>query len=73
MFTYKNQQVHPSYSSKEKFEKHMNLLLIRNESNSEGNKSQGDKSHYVQIKDLNRFMCNKTKHKEKKYFRMSCL
>ena len=51
----------------------MNLLLIRNESNSEGNKSQGDKSHYVQIKDLNRFMCNKTKHKEKKYFRMSCL
>lgn len=65
--------MHPSYSSKEKFEKHMNLLLIRNESNSLGNKSQGDKSHYVQIKDLNRFMCNKIKHKEKKDFRMRCL
>lgn len=65
--------MHPSYSSKEKFEKHMNLLLIRNESNSPGNKSQGDQSHYVQIKDLNRFMCNKIKHKEKKDFRMRCL
>ena len=27
-----------------------------------------NKSHYVYIKDFNRFMCNKTKHKNKKYF-----
>ena len=36
----------------------MNLLLISNE----------NKFHYVHIKDFNRFMCNKTKNKNKKYF-----
>ena len=36
----------------------MDLLLISNE----------NKSHYVYIKDFNRFMCNKTKNKNKKYF-----
>ena len=46
----------------------MNLLLVANGSNSQGNKSQVDKSHYVYIKDLNRFMNNKTKHKERKSF-----
>ena len=30
-------------------------------------------SHYVYIKDFNRFMFNKTKHKGKKYFCKSCL
>ena len=32
-----------------------------------------DKSHYVYIKDLNRFMFNKTKNKNKKWFCKSCL
>ena len=27
-----------------------------------------NKSHYVYIKDFNRFMCNKTKNKNKKHF-----
>ena len=33
----------------------------------------GDKLHYVYIKDFNRFMFNKTKNKNKKYFCKSCL
>ena len=33
----------------------------------------GDKSHYVYIKDFNRFMFHKTKNKNKKYFYKSCL
>ena len=36
----------------------MDLLLISNE----------NKSHYVYVKDFNRFMCNKTKSKNKKDF-----
>ena len=32
-----------------------------------------DKSHYVYIKDFNRFMFHKTKNKNKKYFCKSCL
>ena len=41
----------------------MDLLLV----------TDGDKSHYVQIKDFDRFMFHKTKNKNKKYFCMSCL
>ena len=33
----------------------------------------GDKSHYVYIKDFNRFMFHKTKNENKKYFCKSCL
>ena len=40
----------------------MDLLLINE-----------NKSHYVYIKDFNRFMCNKTKSKNKKYFCKCCL
>ena len=36
----------------------MDLFLISNE----------NRSHYVYIKDFNRFICNKTKNKNKKYF-----
>ena len=32
-----------------------------------------DKSHYVYIKDFDRFMFHKTKNKNKKYFCKSCL
>ena len=41
----------------------MNLLLVMNES----------KSHYVYIKDFDRFMFHKTKNKNEKYFCKSCL
>ena len=41
----------------------MDLLLV----------TDGDKSHYVYIKDFDRFMFHKTKNKNKKYFCKSCL
>ena len=41
----------------------MNLLLITEET----------KTHYVLIKDFNKFMYNQTKHKERKHFCMYCL
>ena len=41
----------------------MDLLLITRE----------NKSPYVYIKDCNRFICNKTKNKNKKYFCKCCL
>ena len=41
----------------------MGLLLI----------TDANKSHYVYTKDFNRFMCNKTKNKGKKYFCKCCL
>ena len=40
----------------------MDLLLISNE----------NKSHYLYIKDFNRFVCNKMKNKNKKYFYKCC-
>ena len=45
-----------------KFEECMGLLLI----------IDGNKSHYVYIKGFNRFMCNNTKHKNKKHFFRYC-
>ena len=41
----------------------MDLLLLTDE----------NKSHYVYIKDFDRFMLHKTKNKNKKYFCKSCL
>ena len=63
VFGYENKQPYPIYVSKEKYENHMELLLIIEDENK----------HYVLIEDLNRFMYNKTKHKERKYFCMNCL
>ena len=45
------------------FSDSIDLLLISNEFIS----------HYVHIKDFDRFMFNETKHKGKKYFRRNCL
>ena len=53
----------PIHLSKEKFEDEMNLLLIEKDENK----------HYVLIKDFNKFMYNKTKHKERKHFCMHCM
>ena len=36
-------------------------------------KTESNKSHYVFIKDFNRFMCNKTKNRNKKDFCKYCL
>ena len=63
VFGYEDRQPYPIYVSKEKYEDHMNLLLITEDKNK----------HYVLIKDFNKFMYNQTKHKERKHFCMHCL
>ena len=63
VFCYESGLTYPVYLSNQKFQDCMDLVLISN----------GNKFHYVYIKDCNRFMCNKTKHKNKKYFCICCL
>jgi len=60
---YENEQNFPIYISKEKFDDHLNLLLITNE----------EIQHYVLIKDFNQFMYNQTKHEYRKYFCVFCI
>ena len=55
--------VFPIYILDQKFENSTNLLLLIDD----------DKSHYVYIKDFDRFMLHKTKNKNKKWFCKSCL
>ena len=63
VFGYENKNPYPIHVSKEKYENHMELLLITEDKNK----------HYVLIEDFNRFMYNQTKHKESKHFCMHCL
>ena len=63
MFCYENKLVFPIYVSNQKFENSMDLLFT----------IDGDQSHYVYIKDFDRFIFHKTKNKNKKYFCKSCL
>ena len=63
VFGYEDKQPYPIYVSKEKYEDHMELLLITKDENK----------HYVLIKDFNKFMFNQTKHKNKRHFCMYCL
>ena len=63
VFCYENRLVFPIYISDQKFENSIDLLLVIDE----------NKSHYVYIKDFDRFMFHKTKNKNKKYFCKSCL
>ena len=63
VFSYEEKQPYPIYVSKEKYEDHMELLLITKDENQ----------HYVLIKDFNKFMYKQTKHKERKHFCMHCL
>ena len=58
VFGYENGLVFPIYISDQKFEDSIDLLLLIDD----------DKSHYVYIKDFNRFMFHKTKSKNKKGF-----
>ena len=53
-----NNLTYPVYLSDQKFHNSMGFLLISDET----------KSQYVYIKDFNRFVCNKIKNKNKKYF-----
>ena len=63
VFCYEENQIFPLYISKEKFEDHMELLLI----------TDGKNKHYVLIKDFNKLMYNQTKHESRKHFCMYCL
>ena len=63
VFGYENELVFPIYVSDQKFEDSMDLLLL----------IDNDKSHYVYIKDFDRFMIHKTKNKNKKWSCRSCL
>ena len=63
VFFYENKLTFLIFISDQKFENSTNLLLV----------TDGDKSHYVYIKDFDRFMFHKTKSKNKKYFCKSCL
>ena len=63
VFGYENELVFPIYVSDQKFEDSMDLLLLTDD----------DKSHYVYIKNFDRFMFHKTKNKNKKRFCRSCL
>ena len=51
MFGYENGLVFPIYVSDQKFEDSMDLLVLNDD----------DKSHYVYIKDFDRFMFHKAK------------
>ena len=61
VFCYENKTTYPVYLCDQNDS--MDLLLISNRF----------VSHYVYIKDFNRFILNKTKHKGRKYFRKSSL
>ena len=63
LFGYEEKQKFPIYISKEKYQDHMELLLI----------TEGKNKHYVLIKDFNKFMFNQTKHEHRKHFCMYCL
>ena len=55
MYCYENKLTFPIYVSDQKLENSMDLLLV----------IDGNKSHYVYIKDFDRFMFHKTKNKKK--------
>ena len=61
VFGYEN-KVYPLYISKKSYQTLKSLLI-----------TEKGKSHYVFIKDFNRLMFSRTKHKDKKHYCMSCL
>ena len=63
LFGYEEKQPFPIYISKEKYQDHMELLLI----------TEGENKHYILIKDFNRLMFRQTKHEHRKHFCMYCL
>ena len=63
VFCYENKLTFPIYVLDQKFENSMDLSLVTDE----------NKSRYVYIKDITRFMFHKTNNKNKKYFCKSCL
>ena len=62
VFGYENKG-YPLHISKKSYNQKLNLSLI----------TETDKSHYAFIKDFNRLMFSRTKHKDKQHYCMSCL
>ena len=63
VFGYENKEKHPVYVSRKCCEdKHVDLLLI----------GEGEKKHYVLIKDFNTFMYDHTLHRERKHLYRYC-
>ena len=63
VFGYEDELVFPIYVSHQQFQDSMDSLLLNHD----------DKRHYVSIKYFDRFMFHKTRNKNKKWFRKSCL
>ena len=63
VFCFESKLTYPVYTSNQKLKNSMDLLIILDKI----------KSHYLYIKDFNKFMFNKTKNKSKKYFYKYCL
>ena len=63
VYCHENKLTFSIYISDQEFEKSIDVLVVIDE----------NKSHYVYIKDFDRFMFHKTKNKNKKYFCKSCL
>ena len=63
LFGFEEKQIFPIYISKEKYQDHMELLLI----------TEGKNKYYIFIKDFNRLMFRRTKHEHRKHFCMYCL
>ena len=63
MFGYENKLIFPIYISDQTFKSSIDLLLLINDG----------QSHYVHIKDFNTLSFHKTKNKNEKWFRKSCL
>ena len=63
VFGYENKLVFPIYVSNKEYRDSIDLLLL----------IEDNRSHYVYIKDFNRFMFHKMKNKNKKWFCKSCL
>ena len=63
VFYYESKLNFPIYNSDQEFKNSTDLLLVIDK----------NKSHYMYIKDFDRFMFHKTKNKNKKWFCRSCL
>ena len=63
VFSYEDKVVCPIYISKKSFDDCINVFTIH----------EGNKSHYVYIKDFSSLLFNKTKNENKKWFCMHCL
>ena len=78
VFGYSDGNPYPIRISSEKYDDHLELLLIVEGGEdtitlSKEKKTQPDRQYYVYIKDFNQFMHNFSKMKTKKYFCMHCL